>query len=115
MITLRHIERLWDGRSYDTLIGELLAARAEDSPRLRTLLSGSLPAAALGLIRLDELNQAHAPIAPKFIRRILASQNADGGWDDPLLTALCIRALQTARGQGAAIDRAIAYLADMQK
>lgn len=115
MITVRQIERLWEGRAYDRLVGELLSLRIEDSTRLRSLLSGSLPAAAMGLIRLDELNQSHHPIAQKLIRRLLASQAPDGGWEDPLITALCIRALLTSNGQGPAIERAIRYLADLQK
>jgi hypothetical protein len=115
MITLRQIERLWEHRQYDRLIVELLGNRAEDSARLRTCLSGSLPAAALALIRLEELNQSHAPLSQKLIRRLLVSQGADGGWDDPLLTALCARALVATGGQGVAIDRALAHLADLQK
>jgi hypothetical protein len=115
MITVKQIQRLWDNRQYDRLIGELLGPRAEDSERLRASLTGSLPAAALALIRLDELNQAHVPLAQKLIRRLLVSQSADGGWDDPLITALCTRALMTTGGQGPCIDRAIAHLADLQK
>src|SRR4051794_5966612 len=115
MITVRQIERLWENRQYDRLTTELLGNRAEDSARLRAYLSGSLPAAALALIRLDELNQAHAALAQKLIRRLLVSQSADGGWDDPLVTSLCARALMSAGGQGAAIDRALAHLADLQK
>lgn len=115
MITVKQIQRLWDNRQYDQLIGELLSPRAEDSERLRASLTGSLPAAALALIRLDELNQPHVPLAQKLIRRLLVSQSADGGWDDTLITALCTRALTTTGGQGPCIDRAIAHLADLQK
>jgi hypothetical protein len=115
MMTLRQIERFWDGREFDRLVRELLTLRAEDSARLRAMLGGSLAAAALGLIRLDELNASHAPVTQKFVRRILASQTADGGWDNPLVTALCTRALLTSNGHGPAVDRAIAHLADLQK
>jgi len=115
MITVRQIERLWENRQYDRLTSELLGNRGEDSPHLRSSLSGSLPAAALALIRLDELNQLHAPLSQKLIRRLLVSQSADGGWDDPLTTALCARALISTGGQGIAIDRALAHLADLQK
>jgi hypothetical protein len=115
MITVRQIERLWENRQNDRLLAELLSPRAEDGPGLRTMLTGSLAAAALALIRLDELNQAHVPLAQKLIRRLLVSQSADGGWDDPLITALCARALMTTGGQGPCIDRALAHLADLQK
>ncbi len=115
MITLRQIERSWNSKHYSQMNVELLAARSEDSAKLRSLLTSSLAAAAMGLIRLDELNQSHAPLATSFVRRVLCSQKPDGGWDDPLLTALCIRALLTSRGQGEAIDRGITFLAQLQK
>ena len=135
MITVRFIQRLWDARAYDRLIGELLAARVESSPRITSRLSGSTAAAALGLIRLDELNQAHTPIAQKMLRCIIASQSShgghdggtgsgrdaghdacqDAGWNDPMLCALCLRALLTARGQGLAIERGLAWLASLQR
>ncbi|MBC8108124.1 MAG: hypothetical protein H7Z14_16175 [Anaerolineae bacterium] len=119
MITVRFIQRLWDGRNYDRLIGELLAARVESSPRINSRLTGSTAAAALGLIRLDELNQSHTPVAQKMLRCIIASQTTDGGqesgWNDPMLCALCLRALMTARGQGLAIERGLAWLATMQR
>lgn len=115
MITVRFIQRLWDGRNYQRLIRELLAARIEGSPRVASALSGSTAAAALGLIRLDELNQAHTPVAQKMLRCIIASQGNDGGWNDPLICALCLRALLTARGQGLAIERGLASLASLQR
>jgi hypothetical protein len=115
VITVRFIQRLWDGGNYDRLIGELLAARVESSARINSRLTGSTAAAALGLIRLDELNQSHTPIAQKMLRCIIASQTNDGGWNDPMLCALCLRALMTARGQGLAIERGLAWLAAMQR
>ena len=119
MITVRFIQRLWDARQYDRLIRELLAARVEGSARVATALSGSTAAAALGLIRLDELNQSHTPVAQKMLRCIIASQASDGasdgGWNDPLVCALCVRALLTSRGQGLAIQRGLASLANLQR
>src|SRR5688572_3075249 len=119
MITVRFIQRLWDARSYDRLIRELLATRVEGSPRVAASLAGSTAAAALGLIRLDELNQSHTPIAQKMLRCIIASQGAtggnDGGWNDPALCALCLRALFTSRGQGLAIERGLISLANLQR
>ena len=46
MITVRFIQRLWDSRSYDRLIRELLAARVEGSPRVASALCGWSAAAA---------------------------------------------------------------------
>jgi len=115
MITVRQIERLWNDRQHERILSICLEMRAEDSPRLRLALSGSPAAAAAAIIRLDELNQGHAPLYTKMLRALLAAQQADGGWGDPLTTALCIRALACGNGAGLAIDRGLAYLAAMQK
>jgi hypothetical protein len=115
MQTVRQIERFWAARQYDRLARELLLARAESCPRLLAELAQPAPAAALALIRLDELHQAHLPLAQKLIRAILGAQEADGGWHDPVATAVCLRALLLNRGSGTAVARAIEYLADLQK
>ena len=115
MQTTRQIERFWGARQYDRLARELLAARPENSPRLLAEVSRAVPAAALTLIRMDELNQAHHPLNGKLIRMILAAQEGDGGWGDPVVTALCIRALACSQGDGLAIDRGIEHLAELQK
>jgi hypothetical protein len=115
MQTARQIERFWSAKQYDRLARELLAARVEASHRLTDELSRNVPAAALALIRLDELNQSHHPLTQKLIHCILSAQESDGGWGDPLVTALCLRALLCSRGQGIAIERGLTYLADLQK
>lgn len=115
MQTARQIERFWSGRQYDRLAREVLSARAESSHRLTAELSRTVPSAALALIRLDELNQSHHPLGEKLIRSILSAQEADGGWGEPLVTALCLRALLCNKGQGIAIERGLTYLADLQK
>jgi hypothetical protein len=109
------IEKLWNNSGYDKLTGELLAGRAERSLRLQEHLVGSLPALAMTLIRLEELSQSHVPLYGKLLRTLLAAQESDGGWKEPMTTALCIRALLGGRGQGPAIDRGLAYLANLQK
>jgi hypothetical protein len=115
MQTARQIERFWNAKQYDRLAKELLAARLEASHRLITELSQNVPAAALALIRMDELNQSHHPLTQKLIHCLLAAQESDGGWGEPLVTALCLRALLCSRGQGVAIQRGMTYLAAMQK
>lgn len=115
MITVKHIERLWNARQYDRLLQELLSSRPEATVRLEAELPGSLPAAALAIVRLDELGQSHQPITGALVRALLAAQNADGGWADPMLSALCLRALLCGRGYGEAIDRGLFYLSTMQK
>jgi len=115
MQTIRQIDRFWNARQYDRLARELLNARLEFSPRLVAELAHPVPAAAMALIRLDELNQGFHPLTQKLIRTLIAAQEADGGWGDLMVSALCLRALMCNRGQGPAIDRGIAYLAALQK
>ena len=115
MITVRQIERLWTAKTYRKLVAELMSARPEASVRLETALGRAVPAAALALIRLDELAQAHNPLSRKLLNVLLVGQELDGGWGDPLTTALCLRALFCGHGQGEAVQRALGYLANMQK
>src|SRR5437870_2978557 len=118
MITVKHIERLWTGRMYDRLFRELLINRPEAGLRLELELTGACratPAAAMAMIRLDELNQSHHPLQAKLLRTLIATQEADGGWGDPIATALAVRALLNDNGDGAVIDRGLHYLAMMQK
>jgi len=115
MVTVRQIERLWDAKAFRRLAAELLSTRTEGTYRLESELGTSLGAAALGIIRLDELQQSHHPLNRKLLNVILLAQEADGGWGDPLRTGLCLRALLCARGEGNAVERGMQYLATMQK
>jgi hypothetical protein len=116
MQTVKHIERLWAARRYEDLLGELVACRS-DTQFLPLLQSTSIavPAAAMAMIRLDELGQSGAPSYHKFLVCLLAAQESDGGWGEPILSSLCLRALLGSRGGGEAIDRGLAYLASLQK
>lgn len=115
MVTVRHIEKLWKAGDYSRLVGEMLAGRLEQSLRLENALAGPVSAAAVVLIRLDELNQPHVPLYSRLVRVILEAQDPDGGWKDPLTTAVCLRALMAGRGAGESIDRGLKYLAQLQK
>ena len=115
MITLRHIERRWNAGQFDRLFQDLIATRPEASLRLQIQLQIQAAAAAITLMRLDELNQSHSPLYPRVLRALLAAQQSDGGFGDPLTTALCARALLSCNGDGPAIDRALVYLANLQK
>jgi hypothetical protein len=115
MLTTRYIEKLWDGRQYQRILEELIAPRVE-SPAVEELRqSPTASAAALALIRLDELHQVHASLCPRLIRSLVALQEADGGWGDVAVTALCVRALSLQNGRGVAIERGVAYLAALQQ
>jgi hypothetical protein len=115
MMTVRHIERLWNARVWGRLLRELLPVRPEYSPRLEEELHSPPACAAMSMIRLDELNQTHTPLFSKLTRTVLASQDTDGGWRDPLTTAVCLRALMIDGGCGIATDRGLQYLANMQQ
>ena len=115
MTTVKQIERLWNARQHDRLFRDLIAARPEASIRLEAECSRAVPAAAIALIRLHELDQSYVPLYSKLVRSLVAMQDLDGGWGDPMATALCLRALMNGRGEGPCIDRGLFYLAQMQK
>lgn len=115
MFTIRQIERLWNAKQYRRLAVELLTGRPEASYRLETEFSRSVPAAALALIRMDELTQSHHPFYRTLLNVLIVGQEADGGWGDVMTTALCVRALTCGDGQGVAVERGLAYVAQLQK
>ncbi len=115
MMTTRQIERLWDARGFDRMFKDLTAARPEASMRLEFECGRATPAAAMGLIRLNELNQSHVPLYSQLLRSLLAAQESDGGWGDVMTTALCLRALLLDQGDGPAIERGLRYLVNLQK
>jgi hypothetical protein len=115
MITVRQLERLWQEKAYSRMSALLLEMRPESSARLAQELARPTALAAMGIIRLDELAQAHSPFCSRMIRTILAAQEADGGFGDALTTAVCIRALSCSAGHGVTIDRALNYLGTLQK
>ncbi|HTL29264.1 MAG TPA: hypothetical protein VL282_08585 [Tepidisphaeraceae bacterium] len=116
MVTVKQIEKLWKAESHGRLFRELVANRPEASVRLEAELPASpVSAAAMAMIRLDELSQSHVPFHQKLLHHVLSRQEADGGWGDPMATALCMRALLAGRGHGQSIDRGLLYLANLQK
>lgn len=115
MMTVRQIERDWETRAYAKLFATLVIARPEAGFRLGLDTSRPVPAAALAIIRLDELSQSHVKLYSTVIKTVVAAQEADGGWGDLLTTALCLRALFCGNGNGASIERGLGYLAALQK
>jgi hypothetical protein len=115
MMTVKQMERLWDGRKYQALRDYILSPRVESAFAEELSAGGSLSAAAMGMIRLDELNQTNVPLYGKFLRAVIAAQQADGGWGEIAVTALCLRALSVDEGRGATIGRGLAYLAQLQQ
>jgi hypothetical protein len=115
MMTVKQMERLWDGRKYEPLLSYLLCPRVELALAEELTAAGSLAAAAMGMIRLDELNQTHMPLFGKLMRAVIAAQQNDGGWGEIAISALCLRALSIDDGRGAVIGRGLAYLANLQQ
>ncbi len=115
MITVRQIQRLWSAKAYDRLLEQLLAPRSEASAKLYSELTGPDAAAAMLVIRLDELSQTFAPLYSETLRFLLTSQRMDGSWGDPMTTAIVVRALLCGNGHGGAITRGIEFLAGLQK
>jgi hypothetical protein len=115
MITLRQIERSYNARTYERLLRDLSANRPESLFHFDGESGWAALAAAMAVIRLDELSQSHSALCGKLIRALIASQEADGGWGDPAATSLVLRALLCGQGNGVAIERGLKYLADLQK
>jgi hypothetical protein len=115
MHTVKQIQRLWEARKYQALLTDLAANRVESALRTESPATVSIAAAAMGLIRLAELGQSHVALAQTLLRTLFATQETDGGWADPMLTSLCLRALMTGNGAGLAIERGLTYLANLQK
>lgn len=115
MITTRHLERLFEAQDWRRLHMELTAGRVEGSASLSRALTRVIPLAALGLIRLDELNQSQHPLYRRFLNVILTAQDRDGGWGEPLTTSLCLRALMLTPTHEHRITAGLQYLANLQK
>jgi hypothetical protein len=116
MITIRHIERLFDDHQHRRLYRELIGGRPEATFALEPVLARAVPLAALGMIRLDELSQSHTALYRRLLNVVLTAQQADGGWIDPMTTALCLRALLSGGGRGgAAVERGLRYLSALQQ
>ena len=115
MTTTRQIERLWKSKSFPRLVAGILSGRPEAGMGFELELGKSVAAAALAVIRLDELNQSYTAICGELIRHMLAKQEADGGWGDVMTTAMCLRALSCGHGHGVAINRGLEYLGNLQR
>lgn len=115
MFTVRQIERLYVARDFSRLLHDLTSHRADALIRWEERANRAILAAAMAAARFDELSQAHHPYCGKLLRIVLEAQDADGGWGDPLSTALCLRALMGSKGDGEAVQRGLAYLAAIQQ
>jgi hypothetical protein len=115
MMTVRQMQRLWDTRQFNRLAGDIAAQRIEGLAANELADHPAVAAAAWGLIRLEELNQPQAPLCRILINTLLARQEPDGGWGDVAVTALVLRALSLWQGNGPAVDRGMAYLAQLQQ
>src|SRR3954467_4168120 len=115
MMTVRMIERTYAASDFSRLLHDLTSHRADALIRWDRAAARPVLAAAMGAIRIDELSQAHHPFCGKLLQIVLSSQEADGGWGDPLTSALCLRALLSSKGNGVSVERGLAYLAALQQ
>ena len=115
MLTIRQVDKLWQLKAYERLLDELCIGRAEATGGIRQLIHGSVAAAALVVIRMDELHQGHLPQVANAIRYVLSQQAPTGGWGDAVTSALCLRALSRGAGTGVAVDQAVKFLSNLQK
>jgi hypothetical protein len=115
MTTVRQLERLWDDRQFARLASAICAGRSDIDPDLVPTFTDSVAAAALAVIRLDELGQTPHPLAGRLVRALLAAQLPDGGWGEVATSALAIRALRCGRGEGLGIARGVRWLAELQQ
>jgi len=115
MMTVRQIERLWTAKSYDKLMDSLLRGRWEGEHGREVCGASAVVAGSLAMIRLDELNQSDAPIFRQLLRTVLAAQESDGGWGEVTATVWALRALLIDGGGGAAVERGMAHLAELQQ
>lgn len=114
MTTIRQIDRLWAGNDHRRMVSELTGGRPELTAVAQRLL-GPAAAAAVAVIRLDELGQSHQPIVAKLLRSLIGAQQPDGGWGDLAVTILALRALRCCDGNGHAVERAITHLSLCQR
>jgi hypothetical protein len=129
MITVRQIERLFQARDYKRLMVQCAAGRVEHNPPAGGAIGhdrqvdfgdgcgSTLPAvaSAVAVLRLDELNQGHAPVVRSLLAEVLRLQRPDGSWGDPVSTVLCWRALVRGGVQPARAELAIDWLASHQR
>ena len=115
MITVKQIERTWNAKQHERLYRDLIAFRPEATLKIEFESGWAAPAAAMAMIRMDELCQGHTPLFGKLLRTLIATQQSDGGWGDVTTTALCLRALLCGEGHGLAVEHGLAFLANLQK
>jgi hypothetical protein len=115
MTTVRQIQRHYQQRQYNRLITQLLGGRIEHLVRLQAGLEGQAAAAAMAIIRMDELNQPQVPFYSDLVKDLVRLQQPDGGWGGLGTTAIVLRALLLGGGRGQVIDRGLRYLAELQK
>jgi hypothetical protein len=116
MFTISRVAWLWKRKQYEHIVNLCMDLRHEPLLRLQAACRDvAVAAAAAAVIRMEELCLSHAPLCGQLLRFIISQQQADGGWGNPALTELCIRALKCEQGQGLVIDRGIGYLAGVRK
>ncbi|HMO25672.1 MAG TPA: hypothetical protein PKB10_05335 [Tepidisphaeraceae bacterium] len=110
MTTARQIQKLWQTHDYKRLARLCLEARADALEPVIPTLACPVGAAALALLRLTELSPFPTPMHAGLAQVLANHQHNDGGWGEPVLTAIAVRALLLADLQR---DRASAGMANL--
>lgn len=115
MTTVRQMDGMWTDGQGKKLFAELSKFRPDVPEFLTTELGGSaVAAAALSMIRLQELSQTRTPLYRALLARLTVTQQPDGGWGDTLATVLAARALlNDAEGRSAGM-KAVVLLSGLQ-
>jgi hypothetical protein len=115
MTTARQIQKLWQTNDYKRLVRLCLEARADALEPILPMLSGPVGSAALALIRLTELSPFPTPMHAGLAQVLANHQRENGGWGDPVLTAVAVRALLSAELQRDRASAGISHLGRLQR
>lgn len=110
-VSRERIETLWMNGNLQQLARELAERRTEWSVRAVDQVPVVPGAPALGILTLLEIGVSRKdPLVQEMGAALAAGQNCDGGWGDPGITALVLRALSLAELEQACYSRGLAYL-----
>jgi len=116
MTTIRQINGLWSEGRTRQLVAELTRYRPDFPPTLiDALASNPLAAAALAMIRLQELDQTLLATYDGLKRKLLDAQENDGSFGSIAVTVLACRALLTEASASESLRKGLEYLSLTQR
>lgn len=116
MTSVRQIDGLWSEGRTRQLVTELTRFRPDfPASLIDSLSSSAVVAAALAMMRLQELDQTLFASYEGLERKLLASQAEDGSFGSIPVTALACRALLVEPTSSEALRKGLEYLGSMQR